>query len=347
MSSADIAILVDMGFTMLKAEKALQITGNKGVEPAMEWLLAHSDETEPEPPMVENSVKEVNNTGNEVSEASEEDGAPSASNQVSTTEGAKSLKCNLCGKLFKTNLEVEFHATKSGHDSFSESTEEKKQLTEEEKRQQLKLLEEKLRQKRKEREEQEKRETFEKERNRIRSGKEMTEARKKLEELEMKKLLEQRKREKEEERMARQRVKAQIEADKAARRAKAGNGSANQTPEPATSPVSSTPSATPSTKDYSETKIQIRLTNGQTLTQTFGSKEQLSAVRLFIEINRKDDAQPFNLMTCFPKKVFTEEDYDTPLDVLGECGIYCFYHVQQHAFRMAWHNHTESQIIIL
>lgn len=85
-----------------------------------------------------------------------------------------------CGKLFKTNLEVEFHATKSGHDSFSESTEEKRPLTEEEKKEQLRLLEEKMRQKRKEREELEKKEALEKERLRIRSGKEMVEAKKKL-----------------------------------------------------------------------------------------------------------------------------------------------------------------------
>jgi len=84
-----------------------------------------------------------------------------------------------CGKLFKSNLEVEFHATKSGHDRFSESTEEKKPLTEEEKKEQLRMLEEKLRQKRKEREEQEKKDAFEREKNRIRSGKEISEARKK------------------------------------------------------------------------------------------------------------------------------------------------------------------------
>jgi hypothetical protein len=84
-----------------------------------------------------------------------------------------------CGKLFKSNLEVEFHATKSGHDRFSESTEEKKPLTEEEKKEQLRMLEEKLKQKRKEREEQEKKDAFEREKNRIRSGKEISEARKK------------------------------------------------------------------------------------------------------------------------------------------------------------------------
>lgn len=84
-----------------------------------------------------------------------------------------------CGKLFKSSLEVEYHATKSGHDSFSESVEEKKPLTEEEKKEQLRLLEEKLKVKRREREEQEKREALEKERDRIRSGKEMAEAKRK------------------------------------------------------------------------------------------------------------------------------------------------------------------------
>lgn len=60
------------------------------------------------------------------------------------------------------------------------------------------------------------------------------------------------------------------------------------------------------------------MTNGQTLTQTFGSKEQLSAVRLYIEMNRKDTPGPFTLITSFPRKVFTDDDYDTPLDVLGK-----------------------------
>lgn len=58
----------------------------------------------------------------------------------------------------------------------------------------------------------------------------------------------------------------------------------------------------------------------------FGHKEQLSAVVLFIEMNRTDDSAPFSLMTNFPKKIFTEDDYDTPLDVLGTLWIWlnCF-----------------------
>lgn len=47
------------------------------------------------------------------------------------------MRCDECLRLFKTNLEVEFHAAKSGHSNFSESTEEKKPLTEDEKKEQL------------------------------------------------------------------------------------------------------------------------------------------------------------------------------------------------------------------
>lgn len=83
-----------------------------------------------------------------------------------------------CNKLFKNQLEVEYHAAKSGHSSFSESTEEKKPLTDEERKEQLRLVEEKLKQKRKEREEKEKLEALEREKIRIKSGKEMSAAKK-------------------------------------------------------------------------------------------------------------------------------------------------------------------------
>lgn len=83
-----------------------------------------------------------------------------------------------------------------------------------------------------------------------------------LEELEMKKLLEQRKREKAEEKEARQRVRAQIEADKAARRAKAAESS-NQIAMDSTSNICPTSSSTGThhRKDYTETKLQVLVQN--------------------------------------------------------------------------------------
>ena len=179
---------------MFFSEIALSVSNNNA-EQAMEWLLAHIDDevpppqveapapvasSEPEPMKIDESSTEEKAEGSaEAGEGSEE----------SVPLEAKSIKCEDCGRLFKTNLEVEFHATKSGHANFSESTEEKKPLTEEEKKQQLRLIEEKIVKKRTEREEREKQEALEKERMRIKSGKDMTEVRRKLEEDEMKKIV--------------------------------------------------------------------------------------------------------------------------------------------------------------
>lgn len=149
----------------------------------MEWLLAHVDDEIPAAAVVPAVATDVPPT-----ESTEQKSDESLSAEGSTLE-AKSIKCEDCGRLFKTNLEVEFHATKSGHANFSESTEEKKPLTEEEKKAQLRLIEEKIAQKRAEREEREKQEALEKERLRIKSGKDMTEVRRNLEEEEMKKIV--------------------------------------------------------------------------------------------------------------------------------------------------------------
>lgn len=43
----------------------------------------------------------------------------------------------------------------------------------------------------------------------------------------------------------------------------------------------------------------------------------LAAVRVYIEVNRTDGDTPFSLMTSFPRKMFTNDDYEKPLDQLG------------------------------
>lgn len=151
----------------------------------MEWLLAHVDEDVPAASAA--TPPSEGSTEMKVDESSTDGGEGSAS-----VAEAKSIKCEDCGRLFKTSLEVEFHATKSGHANFSESTEEKKPLTEEEKKAQLKLIEEKIARKRIEREEKEKQEALEKERMRIKSGKDMTEIKRLHEEAEMKKIVRKR-----------------------------------------------------------------------------------------------------------------------------------------------------------
>lgn len=288
----------------------------------MEWLLAHADEEMPSLPAVIQPTEAIKIEGTAEMNTSETPMATSddvpADGSISSAE-AKSLKCDECNRLFKNQTEVEFHAAKSGHSAFSESTEEKKPLTETEKKAQLALLEERLKQKRIEREEKEKLEALEKEKSRIRSGKDMLEAKSRMQELEMKKVMDQRKREKEDEKRARDRVRAQIECDKAARKARmaAEAGLPVETPPPVIVAPIATSSSPKSPVEYSKTKIQIRLQDGNTVTETFEVKEQLSAVRLFIQMRQGMDV-PFGLMTSFPRKVFSTEDYEKPLEQLGK-----------------------------
>lgn len=86
---------------------------------------------------------------------------------------------------------------------------------------------------------------------------------------------------------------------------------------PSASVATSTQPDTPKTpKSYTTTRIQVRLQDGSTLVETFDAKEQLSAVRLFIQLKQNAD-RPFSLMTTFPRKVYTDEDYEKPLEALG------------------------------
>uniref|UniRef100_A0A1L8DSR2 Putative ubiquitin regulatory protein n=1 Tax=Nyssomyia neivai TaxID=330878 RepID=A0A1L8DSR2_9DIPT len=304
---SDLQTLMDMGFSKERSERALAVTSNKGVEPAMEWLLAHADDDLPSD-VVTGTSEQPPPAGDEA------EAKPTESTKEDDV--AKSIKCDECGRQFRSSVEVEYHAVKSGHSKFSESTEEKKPLTEDEKKAQLAQLEEKLRLKRMEREEKEKQEALDKEKSRIQSGKDLLEARRKLEEIEMAKILETRKREKIEEKMAKDRVRAQIAADKEARKAKMAGESPIVVPPVAQQATPSSSTSSNPQKKYTSTKIQIRLLDGTSIVQTFDAKEQLSAVRLFIQLKQGMEV-PFRLMTNFPRKVFDEEDFEKPLEVLG------------------------------
>ncbi|XP_053575919.1 UBX domain-containing protein 1 [Bombina bombina] len=283
--SSALESLLEMGFPANRAERALAATGNQGIESAMDWLMEHEDDPE---------VDEAISTEAEKAESAE------TTETTETTENIENTE-NMDTGPVRTSL------------------------TEEEKEKQTRRMMELIAQKQQEREEREKKERVEQEKQRRKQGQELSAIKQRMQEQEMQKAVEDRRREKQEERMARERVKEKIARDKAERARRFGGSSVDPVSPPAetSTPVqipspSSTSQEPPVKKEYDQCRIQVRLLDGSVLTQTFRAREQLAAVRLYVELNWPGgEAGPFNLLTSFPRRVFTEDDMEQPLQELG------------------------------
>lgn len=97
------------------------------VQGALEWLEQNQDK----------SLDEIKASA---TTAAEDEEGPA----LKPGEQPRSLVCNDCGKKFRSQAQAEFHASKSQHVDFSESTEEIAPLTEEEKKAKLEELRQKL-----------------------------------------------------------------------------------------------------------------------------------------------------------------------------------------------------------
>lgn len=196
----------------------------------------------------------------------------------------------------------------------------KRPMTEEEKKEQVKRLEELMRVKQAERREREKAEEIEREKHRRKQGQELQQIRQKIQEDDMKKLAEQRRREKMEDKLARQRVKDKIARDREERAQKfGGSASSSTTPTSQQSPTSPTGQGPPPTKrEYDESRIQIRLLDGSTITAVFKAQEPLAAVRVYVQMNgNTPEGQDFSLLSPYPRHLYTELDMEKPLKELG------------------------------
>lgn len=249
---------------------------NNNLAEALEWLVAHANDPIPATPTPEESKT--------TDAAQSQEGAASSTLKLPSAEEIKanSIRCDDCGVLLRNEDEVMLHANKTGHENYSEANESVKPKTKEEIEEAKKRLSDRLIRIRKEKQEKERQEQIEQERTRRKQGREINEIKQKFYEDELKRLAEEKRREKLADAAHKQKVKEQIAADREAfKRAQEMAKSGGMEPTPAPQPVK-LPPVVNEKKDYDECRIQIRLTDGKSIVQTFKSKEPLASVRLWI-----------------------------------------------------------------
>eukprot|EP00040_Diaphanoeca_grandis_P027042 m.152909 g.152909 ORF g.152909 m.152909 type:complete len:319 (+) comp30817_c3_seq1:208-1164(+) len=299
--------LVAMGFDASLAQAALTKAGGS-VERAADLLLSGqitaSDASTPTP--TGRSLTEDKPEPTTVSTPMDTSDTPEATEDMTV----RSLKCDDCGKMLRNIQEAEAHGARTKHTNFSQSTEEKKQLTPEEKEAQFRLLEQKMKEKKAEREKREFDENIAKEKTRRKEGQSKSDFRAEFEKKEMLKVAAERKREKLENIKAKERVKELIKQDRL--KAQLEQGAVKATPAPA--PVSV---ATPTVKkEYTTCRIQIRPppSVGKAVTHAFDPNHTVASIFEHALANLPGLAgQSFQLVMLRPRKVFTESDGSTKI----------------------------------
>ncbi|KAJ7065282.1 ubiquitin-related domain-containing protein [Mycena amicta] len=318
---SDKDVLISMGFDLARVEWALKATGNRGLQPAMDHILEHDGQPVPDMTSVTESASRPSNPM-DVDDDDEDADALKALGLKAGEVEAKSIKCSECGKIFRNTALAQFHAEKSGHQAFEESTEEIKPLTEEEKKQKLAELREKMAEKRAKKAIEEAKESKTSEAIRRKAGKDMGAVKDEMEKRQAIQEAEKKKREKIEDAKAKAAVKAQIEADKKARAEKAAREKALRSGEaiidaPAATPG---PSAAPvASKDFKETRLQIRMsTGGQPYTTTLSSDAPLREVAEYLAGQvLAVDVETISFAQHFPRKTFSQADFSKSLRELG------------------------------
>ncbi|WFD07590.1 hypothetical protein MVES1_002957 [Malassezia vespertilionis] len=301
---SDRETLFEMGFAPERVDWALHASGNSGLQTALDHLEEHQDTPMPE------------NWREQGKEAEQDDEKP------------KSIRCGECSKMFRDMDLAMYHAEKSGHEDFAESSEEMKPLTQEEKEARLAELRARLEKKRTAKAVEDAQAQRANEIIRRKAGQEGGEARAELERQQRIKEAERKRLEKIEDvstathsqqARARDRVRAQIEEDKRARADKAEREKAMR--EGRADPVvQSAPASAPAVQKPSlatETRIRVRAPGGM-WTGTFSVDAVLSDVASAVRNGGlSGGAAKMEFSTPYPRRVYTEIDLTKTLGELG------------------------------
>lgn len=314
MASTDLEQLLEMGFEKERAELAVKKTGGRKsshesisyilmltanlVQGALEWLETNQDK----------SIEDIK-------AASTEEQGPA----INPGETARSLVCNDCGKKFRSTAQAEFHASKTEHQDFSESTDEIAPLTEEEKAAKLAELRDKLKAKREGFSEQDKIDKKRNEEIRKKSTKETQDIKEELAKKEQIKEAAKKRQEKLADIEVKKRIQAKIAADKEERRLKSEREKAEREgraapPEPAVAaPTTSGPTTSKPASAYTETRLRLQ-TPTANIMKTFPVETTLFEVAA--ELSKESGIEVESFTQTFPKKVFSNEFFGETLKEL-------------------------------
>ncbi|KAK5127497.1 hypothetical protein LTR85_006836 [Meristemomyces frigidus] len=301
--ATDLDQLCEMGFDREKAEIALKKSGN--LTGAIDWLEKNADK----------SVEDIN-----------EESAAVAGDAADAESGAqaRSMVCNDCGRKLRNMAAAQFHAEKSGHDDFSESAEELAPLTEEEKKQKLEDMRAKLAEKRAREAGEDKVAAKRNEEIKRKHTRETEDAKEDLQKKEQIKEAQKKRQEKVDDIAAKKRIKDKIEADKAARKAKADQEKAMRANPGAYNPGAPTAAgggaglaaaqAPKTTINHSEARLRLQTAGGNVM-KTFAAETTLFEVAHALTEENGTEASSFILN--FPKKVFEKSDFGMTLKEAG------------------------------
>lgn len=295
--ASDLDQLVAMGFEQEKAQLALQKSGN--LPSAIDWLEVNADRT----------VEDI-----------QQEAAASAGDTADAASGtqAMSMVCNDCGRKLRNMAAAQYHAEKTGHDDFAESTEEIAPLTPAEKQQRLQELKEKLTAKRAGQADEDKKANARNAQILKKHTKENDEAKEALQRKEQIKEAQAKKAEKLADVKAKERIKAKIEADKEARRQKAEQDKAMRANPDAFNPgapgvpvpVAAAPKVT---TNHAEARLRLQTAGGDVM-KTFPAETTLFEVAHALQ-SEGIEAQTFT--TAFPRKTFEQSDFGMTLKEAG------------------------------
>ncbi|THV44263.1 hypothetical protein BGAL_0686g00020 [Botrytis galanthina] len=304
---SDLQQLLDMGFDKEKAEIAVKKTG--GLNGALQWLEDNQDK----------SIDEIRTAEAAAAPDSDETNPNIEPAPLKDGEEAKSMVCTDCGKKFRSMMQVQFHAEKTQHENFEQSTEEIAPLTEEEKQQKLAELREKAKEKRAKQAIVDRDEAKRNEQIRMKSTKEVSDAKEKLAKDQQIKEAQAKRAEKAADVQAKKRIQEKIAADKEERRLKAEAAKAlregRAPPAPAPAPVAAPAASSGAPKVHTESRLRLQTATG-VMTKTYPVDTTLFEIAQQLEAEL---GSVTSFTMTYPKKTF-----EGPVDfgkTLKEAGL--------------------------